>query len=290
MTSDTRTVLFQDDFRSGFDLTDRWALLEAPPSFVADDGDVVTSSAGLTVTSKGRNAKTGKPEMTKVELGVPGHLKWLAMTTEAFEATGTTRFAYRAGAEVFGVDEHPYGDAVTDPQSDLRLGAVTLNVADFASGLVFDFWITNTAIYPFYERLKFPGDPRPYQNFGSVGPGVPRRPGDMHDFVIAYDAPSARVTWEVDGRVVASVEGVGAPAPGWTVVLNHGGTPEPVTPERFQVGMGILTLLDAVMPPDEKGLVDVGTEHVPPREYHGGPQLFGQGVELRLDHVSVERD
>jgi len=39
--------------------------------------------------------------------------------------------------------------------------------------MVFDIWMTNNAIYPYYERLKL-GDPASYAVFSSVFPPVPR--------------------------------------------------------------------------------------------------------------------
>ena len=285
---DSQRLLFHDDFISGFDTVSRWNLLE-DGGFCADDGRVSVSGGGLRVAPPTLNASTGEPAFTKAEVGHLSHLKWMATSTQTFAAGGTMRFTFRAGVRCFGVNNHPYGSSVIDPDADIRLAAGTLNVLDFASGVVFDFWISNTAIYPFYERLKFPGDPRSYHTFASVGSPVARQPDDMHDFVITFDSAAGTATWEVNGLVVGKVTQIGPPDPVWTMVINHGGTGESTTPHWFNLGLGLMTLLDASLPPSEAGLIDVGTVHVPGKEFRGGPHLFGQGVELRVEHVSVDR-
>jgi hypothetical protein len=42
-----------------------------------------------------------------------------------------------------------------------------VNVIDYQTGLVFDIWMTNGAIHPYYERLNLTG-PAPYNVFSSV--------------------------------------------------------------------------------------------------------------------------
>lgn len=289
MAVDGTTVLFEDDFASGLDLVDRWQIMAAGP-FTADDGVPIASEHGLTVAPPARHPETGEPAFTKDARGHSAHLKWLALTAEPIPlADGETRFEFRAGARCFGASRHPYGDAVADPDTDLRLGAATLNVIDFESGMVFDFWITSRAVYPFYERIALPGSGAQYARFGSLTEPVARTPEAIHDLCIAIDAGAGKARWEVDGKVIASVDRIGPPDPAWSVVLVHGGVPQPARPKRVQLALGLLTLLDASLPPSEEALVDVGTEHVPPRTFRGGPTLFGQGVELRVAGVTVER-
>ena len=42
-----------------------------------------------------------------------------------------------------------------------------MNTLDLETGMVFDVWMTNNAIYPYYERLNLTG-PAPYNVFSSV--------------------------------------------------------------------------------------------------------------------------
>src|SRR6266566_3182112 len=55
------TVLLQDDFQQGFDLTKTWALLQLSPGSSADDGSVSTSNQGLYVKAAGTNPLSGEP-------------------------------------------------------------------------------------------------------------------------------------------------------------------------------------------------------------------------------------
>jgi hypothetical protein len=59
-----------------------------------------------------------------------------------------------AHGRTFGTAGHPFGNAVTNADTDLRLATFAMNTLDFETGMVFDVWMTNNAIYPYYERLK----------------------------------------------------------------------------------------------------------------------------------------
>ena len=52
-------------------------------------------------------------------------------------------------------------------------------VTDPESGMVFDVWMTNGAIYPYYERLNLTGTAT-YNAFSSVFPPTPRRTDEQH--------------------------------------------------------------------------------------------------------------
>lgn len=180
--------------------------------------------------------------------------------------------------------------AVRDVDADIRLGAATVNVMDFETGLVFDFWIGQSVVVPFYERLQVPGAPTGYEAFTSVAEPMPRVPGAVHDLAIVIDAVAATAAWEVDGVAVASVARLGRSDPVWTKVIDHGGEPLDAVPARVVVGLGLLTLLDSALPPSLEGLADLGSPVVfPPRFATERPTLFGQGVRLDVERVAVER-
>lgn len=284
-------ILFSDDFSAGLAVGDRWNYVEAP-GLIFDDGVATTTGAGVSVTPSARNPKTGEPMFTKDATGFPGHLKWLVTSAETFSAAeGPLRVTFRAGAQCFGTDAHPYGAAVTDAATDFRLGAATFNVLDFETGLVLDFWLTSTQIIPYYERIRPPGLPHEYEAFGSISARIARDPNDIHDLTIVVDAAAGTARWEVDGTVVATVDQqLGKSASEWTTVLHHGGTPESVTPRQFHVGMGLMTLLDATVTPSGTGLVSVGVPTTVPTAFAAtGPTLFGQGVRLDIEHIVVDR-
>ena len=67
------------------------------------------------------------------------------------------QISMRARGRTFGTAAHPFGSAVTNPDTDLRLASFAMNTIDFETGMVFDVWMTNNAIYPYYERLNLTG-------------------------------------------------------------------------------------------------------------------------------------
>lgn len=287
-TAERSDTLFDEDFTGGLDLRTRWHVLEGPGGPV-DDGVATRTGNGISVSPPGKNPSTGEPAFTRDVTGPMAHLKWLALTADAFPTAGAElRMSFRAGATRFGMAAQPYGPEVADPDDDLRLGSATLNVLDFQTGMVFDFWLTDTAVYPYYERIRT-GPTSDYQAFGQLV-RVSRTRGAVEDLSIAVDVEADTVRWFVDGAEVASVTGIGPPDPSWTTVLDHGGTPRPAAPREFQVGFGLLTLLDATCPPSRVGLVDLGAGYVIPASFAaGGPTLFGQGVRLDIEHVTVQR-
>ena len=283
------STLFAEDFRQGLVIGDRWNYVEAP-GFVSDDGMVRPTPNGISITPPARNDTTGEPMFTKDARGFAGHLKWMVFTP-AGVATGDSaiRVAFRATAQCFGMERHPYGSAVGDADADFRLGAATLNVLDFSTGLVFDFWLTNSQIVPFYERIRPPDAPFQYAAFTAYSTPVPRDRNSVHDLAVIVSAAQGTVQWEVDGTVVASVVDLGRPADGWTTILDHGGTAETVVPQQLQVGLGLMTLLDASLPPSPRGLVDIGAHLVHPTSFVSGDQtLFGQGVRLDVQRIVIE--
>ena len=225
------------------------------------------------------------------------HLKWVAQTTPAASsglpgwdvpADGRLRFRMELGAQVFGAKLHPFGDAVSDVSTDFRLGAGVMNVMDFETGIVLDFWVTNDAIRPFYERIPRPEPHAAALAFSSAFPPVPRTPGTIHELAISLDGRTGVATWEVDGAQVASVTQLGHPDPAATVVLNHGGVAQDADVRQLLGGFGIMTLLDAGLPPAHRGLRDLGEPYEYPTSFAGGSDAFGQGVEIIARNYSVE--
>ena len=227
-------VLLEDDFRRGLDLTGTWVLLSRPPSLVADDGVVSASDRGLHVKAAGTNRLTGEPAFSKTLPGsAEDHVKWMADTQHlssnsvpGFDAVPgqELRCSMWARGRTFGTAGHPFGKGVTDPEGDLRLAAFALNTLDLETGMVFDIWMTNNAIYPYYERLNLTGTAA-YSTFSSVFPPVRRTPGEPVKVTVAYNRAARVVRWLVDDMEVARVSTIGVPAAGATTIIEHGGTP-----------------------------------------------------------------
>lgn len=321
-----RHLLYWDDFRAGFP-TDgpdaRWRYI-AVGDYVADDGIVSTSRHGLTVVSSGTNPRTGKPAFVRTlaqddenGLGLPGlldHIKWFAFTT-AQASTGYPGYDVAPGqilsyetwlsARTYGVENHPFGPAVKDPQGDLRLAAVTMSAVDEEHGVVFDFFVTNTRIYAFYERL--PGQRASLGNYAAFSYAIPvvsRRSTDRHHLEITYDRGRGTARWFVDGRLVYQVDRLGLHLPSRKhLAIDHGGEPRRVEPKQITCGLGLLSLLDGQLP-GQPALVRLSSAenfYFDPRVGEPKPQtflddeslpgnrLFGQGARLDVSKVVVTR-
>jgi hypothetical protein len=294
----TAQILQEDDFRQGLDLAHRWQVTEVPGRFSADDGVVSTSGRGLYVRAGGTNSETGWPAFSKTAAGEDDHVKWM-VDTRRYSSNGVPGFDAVLGEElrinmwvrgqIFGTAAHPFGSGVTDPETDLRLASFAMNVIDYETGMVFDIWMTNGAIYPYYERLNLTGTAT-YKVFSSVFPPTPRRPDQQHLVTVAYDRGAGTVRWLIDDAEVARVNRIGLPAPDATIVIDHGGTPEAASPRQLNCGMAMFTLLDAGSTPSGAGLVSLAPPYAFPTAFVGGPNLFGQGAELHLERFEVRTD
>jgi hypothetical protein len=290
-------LLLRDEFTEGLDLKRTWKLSSEGP-FTATDGVVVTSSSGLRIASAGTNPVTNEPAFTDrgVIADQNDHVKWMAVTQQVssgsyggFDALPGQVLSCTmwARGRTFGTDAHPFGAAVSDPQSDLRLAAFAMSSSDDETGMVFDVWITNTRIYPFYERLNLPG--ASYQGFSSCFPGIARSPDREETVSIVYDPSAGVVSWLINGTVAATVERIGLPSPEATLLIDHGGTPESAAPRQLNYRMTLFTLMDGGLPPTGAGLVDLGSPYVFPAAFVGGSTVFGQGAEVHVRRFEVER-
>jgi len=161
-----------------------------------------------------------------------------------------------------------------------------MNTTDFETGMVFDLWMTNNAIYPYYERLNLSGRAT-YGAFSSVFPPVWRTPGEQAKVTVAYNRAAGVVRWLVDDLEAARVSNIGFPAAGATTIIDHGGTPQPAAPRQLNCGMALFTLLDGGLPPSGTGLVSLAPRYTFPTAFADGPNLFGQGAELRVERFEI---
>ena len=293
------TTVFEDRFSDGLDLEGRWALMEVPPAaFSADDGTAERGEHGLRIAAGGVNPSTGEPAFTKSRNDSLGHVKWMASPRAAaaggfpgfdVPAQGALRVEFRASGRTYGTDAHPFGDHVADPKTDLRLASGVLNAMDYESGVVFDFWITSAAVYPFYERLLLPGSGASHQAFTSIFEPIARTADQVHDLALTYDSAAGTAVYTVDGREVARVDDVGVPAPGAQILVDHGGTPSSAAPRQLLPGLALMTYMDGPLGGSEQGLVALDVHYESPTSFVGGSELFGQGAEITVEAVKVTR-
>ncbi|MFC4031623.1 DUF6081 family protein [Streptomyces polygonati] len=307
-------TLFHDDFRSGFDTTTTW-LPQSSGGLPAGDGIPSTSGAGLTVVPTGTNPATGRPAFVATSAqdsaagGTADHVKWLAFPQHiagtglpGFDvpATGSLTCSITMSGRSYGVDRQPFGPAVTDPHSDVRLAAADMVTADFETNAVFDWSVTDTRIYAVYERLRTPGSS--YAAYSYAVPIARRTPGEQDAYAVRIDKGGTRVTWLLNGKAVMSTARIGYRVfDRADMLMDHGGTEQPVTLRQLTCGMGMFTVLDATGP-DGRALVKLDST---PGFYYstlrGQPRpqtfvdtaslasdrLWGQGEVLKVRSVDV---
>lgn len=316
-----------DDFKDGFlangpndDQPDaKWFYFNAGTIFVGDDGDESISHNDLLVLSDPAFISTVGQEFSEDNpFGLPGgfdHVKWLVYMNH-LSSSGVPGFDAVPGQELaceswisgrtFGTENHPFGDAVDNPNDDLRLGAPAMNTIDLETWMVFDFFLTNEKIYAFYERLPFGRGPElgNYAAFSFMIPVGERNPNERHHLKIAYNKSEGTVRWLVDDHEVFRVDEIGHLIDRQYLTIDHGGD-EPlefVSPNQLNCGMGTFTLLDGALPSGE-ALVrlssapdfyfDTNTGEPNPQSFIdenslAGSRLFGQGVEIRVSKYVVE--
>lgn len=321
--------LVWDDFRDGFTAANqpgtpdaRWFYFAAEP-FVGNDGVATTSKQGLRVVPPAVNRQTGDPAFALAvgqeggpdnPFGLPGgldHVKWLVymnqMATSGFPGFDAVpgqvlTFENTLRGRTFGTAGHPFGDAVRDPDDDLRLASVAANTIDFETLMVFDFFLTNKTVYAFYERLPFGRGPAlgNYAAFSYMIPVADRDDGWVAT-KLTYDRAAGVVRWFLDDEEVFRVNKLGRRIDRKYLTLDHGGDEVDIRPRQLNAGMGLFTLLDASLPTGD-ALVRLSTapdfyfdpEADPPapesfvdEESLGGSRLFGQGAELQVKRTVV---
>jgi hypothetical protein len=320
----TTQNLLWDDFQNGFSVNTtgaKWFYF-TDGSYVGDDGVVSTSQQGLRVVASGTNHATGEPAFVRTLAqedengGLPGdldHVKWLAYMNHTassgypgFDAIPGSELGCETwiGGQTFGTRAQPFGPAVLDPDDDLRLASVAMNVIDFETYMVFDFWLTNEHIYAYYERLPFGREQLGnYASFSYAIPVARRHAGDMQHLRISYDKAAGQVQWFIDDEEVFHVDRLGYRIGRRDMTIDHGGTETLASPRQLDCGMGMFTLLDGSQP-SNLGLVRLSSAaHFYFAPLIGSPvpqafidnrslyssRLFGQGAEMQIGSYIVRR-
>jgi len=182
----------------------------------------------------------------------------------------------------------PYAQPTFEGQ---QAGAV-MNMVDFATGQLFDWFISGTRAFTLIERL-----PSNVTGFGNVGldkaytqivDEFPVGPGP-HKVAIRYtrDGAQSSVEFLLNDKVVSRVENVGVPldkqGAAYTGVYPSYGPGEPLAGQinSFAFGHGLFSLLDAFpfQHPDRPDLaVSIPLAN----------RLFGQGARATFDRFTVE--
>jgi hypothetical protein len=309
-----------DDFRTPWSTDTRW-LPFVYGAYDADDGCGESTSLGLRIHACGANAVTGDPAFRNTlgqsagALAAFDHAKWIVIMNHlssaglpGFDAVPGQELACEAvvSGEVFGAKAQPFGDAVTDPEADPRLGAVAISAFDAETFVIFNFLLTNSMVYAFYERPAFarlPGaDDAAFQ---FVIPVATRRPSDRHRLAIAYDRAAGTARWILDGVEVFRVDAIGSRIDRRYMLLDHGGYDVALSPAQMDCGMAMFDFLDGYGPTG-RGLVQLeandGDAYDDPRvgparglgfvdpESRLSSRLFGQGAAMTVERFVVSSD
>jgi hypothetical protein len=268
------------------------------------------------------------------DFSVFDHLKYIAISNQAFPAPahGTVTFSVTIAAKTPGaVAGHvvhgqygppgsydPANTAAAPYSAHLLEGqqaGVVLNMVDFCTGQLFDWFISSHTAFPLIERLpssvsgntSSPACPGATTvdlstAYTQIIKQVPILAGIPHRVAISYtQGPSgARVTYTLDGFVVASVGNVGVPLDKqgvhYTGIYPSLGAGEPLAGKihSFSIGHGLFSLLDAFpfqygcSPPSSSGpgVCDPATAAysvtIPASQ-----RSFGQGAVGTFSHFRV---
>lgn len=299
----TQTTIVYDDFaQGGADYAAKWSQAYGP----------LELAAGATQSFEGdRETVTAAPFGVGADFSVYDHLKYFAVATSppafpipakgsiTFESTIT---AITPGTEPGRVIHGRYtqsGEPYAQSTIEAQQAGVVMNVIDFCTGQLFDWFVTSHTAVPLIERLpsnvtgntsnpncpgaKHVGRDLIYTQMLEeipIAEGVPQRVG------ITY-ARGGTVEYTLNGRPVAKVKRVGVPLdrrPGgrYTGIYPSLGPGEEVDGQMrsLSLGHGLFSLLDAF--PFQHPEAPELSVSVPMSE-----RLFGQGAIGSWDDFTV---
>ncbi|MDX6678419.1 MAG: hypothetical protein QOE31_2471, partial [Solirubrobacteraceae bacterium] len=229
--SATKTAITYDDFDApGYDAADyaaKWSNTYGPGELAA---------GGTQSFAGGQETVAAAPFRTAFDFSVFDHIKYIAVSNQTFPVprAGSVAFASTMTASTPGIVHAktisgtytatgaPYSATLLDSQQ----AGVVMNVVDFCTGQLFDWFLTDKVAAPLIERLPTnvtgntanPGCPgatyvgrdKMYTQFIKE---IPVRPGPHRMAITFQREPSgtSSVTYQLDGRPVAKVHNVGIP-------------------------------------------------------------------------------
>lgn len=268
-----RTEISYDSFSKpgGYTIVDysmKWANIYGLGEMASTGGDT-RSFAG------GKFSLSAVPFTVGYDFSVFDHLKYIAVSTQVFAppARGSITFSSVIQAQTPGTQPGrvirgtyvqsgaPYAQPTLEGQ---QAGAV-MNMIDFGTGQLFDWFISGNKAFTLIERLpsNVTGNAAPGQP-GYVGRDkmytqiideVPIGPGPHHVSIkFTRSGPSGEkgsVAYYLDGRLVSKVKNVGVPldvqGQRYSGIYPSMGPGEPVAKmvSGFAIGHGLFSLLDA---------------------------------------------
>ena len=289
----------------------KWANIYGPLSLAAGGTQSVAPNGEYTIRAV--------PFQVGADYSVFDHLKYIAVSTQAFDVptTGSLSFSVRiqastpgtvSGRVVHGCYGAPFsyanvGDPCAHPWSSRALegqqAGVVLNMINFATGQLFDWFVSDNQVFALIERLpsnvtnpalsasdpSYVGLSKAYTQIIKV---ATVKPGKKHDVSIRYSrsATTSRVEFFLDDELFASVNNVGIPldkqGKPYTGTYASLGNGEVLKSElnSFVIGHGLFSLLDA-FPFQHPERPDLSVS-IPMAE-----RLFGQGASGTFSKFQV---
>jgi hypothetical protein len=322
------TVVY-DDFQApgGYTLStyaSKWAniygLLDMDPSYPGGD----TRSF-----ADGTFSIDDAPFRGSIDFSVYDHLKYMAISNASFPVPGhgSLTFSSRIQAVTPGTEQghvvhgtygppfsYPAGAAYSKVVLEGQQAGAVMNMINFATGQLFDWFISGSTAFTLIERLpssvtnpslpsSSPDWVGPEKMYTQIVDEVRIAPGVAHDISITYTRGTGNgdstVEYFLDGKRVSRVNNVGIPLdkqPGqhYTGIYPSFGQGEDLRPklDSFVIGQGLFSLIDEF--PYQWGwnggpLCDPGypavcaaSVSIPVSE-----RLFGQGVRAHFDDFAV---
>ncbi|HXL53107.1 MAG TPA: DUF6081 family protein [Gemmatimonadales bacterium] len=292
------TVIVYDNFQKpgGYTLADynaKWSTLTLGEMAVQDTRQFDNHTFSISATP----FRTGK------DSSVLDHAKYTALSKQAFavpeigSVTGSIDIAAETPGTIIGHVVHgtyvqsgaPYAARVLQGQQ----AAATFHMIDFATGQLFDWFVSGNTAFTLYERLpsSVSGSAEHVgidKMFTQIIDEVPIAAGVPHTVAIRYsrERHGTLVEYFLDGKRVSKVERVGIPLDAQGV--KYSGIYPSLGPGELlrdkinsvTIAHGLFSLLDAF--PFQHPEAPALNVSVPMQE-----RLFGQGARARFAHVVV---
>lgn len=279
----------------------------------------------------GRFTVSAVPFRVGADFSVFDHLKYIALSNATFPVPekGTVTFASTIAAQtpgtiegltIRGVYGPPFSwlDALAPPPPGLapysarvlegQQAGVVMNMVDFCTGQLFDWFVAGTTAFALIERLptnvtgnttnpNCPGATHVGREemYTQIVREIPVAGNLPHRVEITYDAKRNEVEYVLDGSRIARVANVGVPldAQGvdYTGIYPSLGPGEDLTGKihSFSIGHGLFSLIDAFPyqhPESPELSVSIPVGDATPAGA-GTARLFGQGAIGSFDDFTV---
>ncbi|MGD9705726.1 MAG: DUF6081 family protein [Acidimicrobiia bacterium] len=265
------------------------------------------------VSKHGAFSLSARPFRTASDVSVFDHLKYIAISNAEFAVpeSGSLMFSVDIKADTsrtepgriihgcygesgsFPTIDSPCAQPWAEPALEGQQAGVVLNMVNFATGQLFDWFLTDDTAFALVERL-----PSNVTGFGDVGLDRAytqiikevelKKSGEEHEVAIRYtrNATDSYVEYFLDDDLVARVDDVGVPLDeqgvDFTGIYPSLGAGEPLKDEldSFVIGHGLFSVIDA-FPFQHPERPDLSVS-IPISE-----RIFGQGAKGTFSDFEV---